>query len=116
MSDRPIKPDPMAEDELREKLIDKLDDQRFSDNVVNEKLLYKDVEWIVDELMPVIVAYTTNKIIEARIDELNGLDDLLKDAFEYDEDFWTPEILDRIEQLKTELKEALNHRKDKNEN
>jgi hypothetical protein len=51
-------PAPEAESggDFREKLIDKLDDQRFGDNVVNKKLLYKDIEWIVDELIPVIEA------------------------------------------------------------
>lgn len=43
--------DTIDEEELRERLIDKLDDQRFGDNVVNKKLLYKDIEWIVDELL-----------------------------------------------------------------
>lgn len=45
------------EQELREALIDKLDNQRFGDNIVNRKLLYKDIEWIIDELLPVIAHY-----------------------------------------------------------
>lgn len=56
-------------DSLREKLIDKLDDQRFGDNVVNTKLLYKDIKWIVDELLPLIKAHS----LQERIDSLTQL-------------------------------------------
>ena len=50
-------PTTQTDEELREELIDKLDDQRMGDNVVNKKLLYKDIEWIIDELLPVIKSH-----------------------------------------------------------
>lgn len=58
--------------EFREKLIDKLDDQRFGDNLINKKLLYKDVEWIVDELIEVFDAHNKAlyKKLLAEIDAL----------------------------------------------
>jgi hypothetical protein len=55
---------PQQDDELRERLIDILDDQRFGDNTVNTKLLHKDIEWIIDQLLPNIRRYAQKMVVE----------------------------------------------------
>ena len=94
------KPDPMAEDELDELL----------ETIGIKFTVASNDEWFdkrKSEAKAAINTYTTNKIIEARIDELDKLHDLFYLFYKpgYEDSIITPRI--------AELKEALNHRKDK---
>jgi hypothetical protein len=47
-------------EELREKLIDSIDDRRFDDDYP-KTILYKDIEYIIDKVLPVVLALITTE-------------------------------------------------------